>query len=76
MALVRCKEKCGKPVGRGRNYIRYVTPIGYPDTAAMCGIEGCNNPGLVWLDESEDRAYRSGERIFKPHSHAVRIRVE
>ncbi len=74
MALVRC-EKCGKPEGRTRKYIRSVKPYGYPNTAAICGTVGCNNPGLVWLEAYEWKKYQAGERIFSLPTHGVKIKT-
>lgn len=63
MALVRC-ETCGQPKGRTRKYIRERNPIGYPDTAVICGSRSCNNPGKVWLEAYEWRQYQTGTRVF------------
>jgi hypothetical protein len=67
MALVRC-EDCGvKPKGHGRytrNYVRHVLPVGHPHSAIICGKPICMNPGLIWLEDKESRAYNKGERIF------------
>lgn len=62
MALCRCLESHSWPVGRRSNYVSYVLPIGYPDTALVCGL--CLNPGVIWLTESEEAAYHQGNRIF------------
>ena len=74
MALVRYTQ-CGSPRGRTRRYVVAVKPVGYPDTAAICGRSKCGHPGLVWLDESEKVAYDNGERIFEVPNAAVKIRV-
>jgi hypothetical protein len=74
MALVRCK-RCGKPKGRTHRYVLSVEPVGYPDTAAICGLSGCERPGLVWLDEDEKSAYARGQRVFRVPNAAVKIRV-
>lgn len=63
MALVRCRS-CGQPAGRTNSYVKAVEPVGYPETAAVCGLHQCRNPGLIWLDEEDARAYERGERIF------------
>jgi hypothetical protein len=52
-----------------------VEPVGYPDTAAICGLSGCERPGLVWLDEDEKAAYARGQRVFRVPNAAVKIRV-
>ncbi len=74
MALVRCKQ-CGSPKGRTRKYVTFAPPLGYPDTAAICGRAGCERPGVVWLDEQDKKGYDSGQRIFTVPNAAVKIRV-
>ena len=74
MALVRC-ERHGRPQGRSRSYVLSVSPFGYPDTAAICGRAGCEEPGLVWLDEADAARYAAGTRVFAVPNAAVKIRV-
>ncbi|MBN1978533.1 MAG: hypothetical protein JW918_14140 [Anaerolineae bacterium] len=52
-----------------------VKPIGYPETAAICGSAWCEQPGLVWLDEQEKTQYERGQRVFSIPSAAVKIKV-
>lgn len=77
MALARCSTH-GCPKGRGGNIYRHepVKPVGYPETAAMCGRSGCEKPALIWLLENEYVRYEQGERVFDFSSKAVRVRVE
>lgn len=74
MALARCK-RCGKPDGKKRTYVRSVTPLGYPTTAAVCGTAGCEEAALVWLDERDDTEYRLGQRVFEFPNRAMKVRV-
>ena len=74
MALVRC-EGCGRPRRRTRTYVLAVQPVGYPDTAAVCGRSECAQPGLVWLSEEEKVEYDRGQCIFSVPSAAVKIKV-
>jgi hypothetical protein len=74
MALVRC-ERCGRPKGRSHTYVASVKPIGYPETAAICGSAWCEQPGLVWLDKEEKTQYERGQRVFSIPSAAVKIKV-
>lgn len=74
MALVRCRQH--QPQGRKEPYVVNVKPVGYPDTAAICGLQQWENPGLVWLRKAEYEACRSGGTVFEPHTHAVKIRTE
>jgi len=74
MALVRCSH-CGKPEGRTKSYVTSVDPVGYLETAAICGRKGCTHPGKVWLTAEEYRQYQQGERIFSVPNAAVKIKV-
>lgn len=74
MAIVRCVEHL--PEGRKAEYVMSLNPIGYPDTAAVCGREGCEQPGLVWLTEDERLAYVDGQRVFEVKTNAIKVRVE
>ena len=67
MAIVRC-ENCGCPKGKKGNVYsptpRY--PVGHPNSGIVCGTPNCDNPGLVWLLDKEQRAYVAGsQRVFK-----------
>ncbi len=64
MALSRCKIFHSPPIGRTFTYNYYVNPIGYPNTAIICGLPDCEEPGVIWLTQSEESRYRKGIRIF------------
>jgi hypothetical protein len=76
MALVRC-EDCGvKPKGQGkytRDYVRHVLPVGHPHSAIICGKPTCMNPGLIWLEEKESKAYSKGQRIFSLQTATIKV---
>jgi hypothetical protein len=74
MCLSRCSN-CGKPKGKKRNYVGSAYPIGHPNGAVLCGTEGCNFPGIIWLTETEFSKYQRGERIFELPTHTVKVRV-
>ncbi len=76
MALCRCKEKHSNPKGRNENYIASVKPIGYPKTSSVCGRKGCDNPGLIWLTEDENRLYVEGKTVFTYASAVSKVEVE
>ena len=62
MAIVRCVEHI--PEGKDGGYVISIEPVGYPETAAVCGRKECNNPGLVWLKRDEPaRVYRWSTNI-------------
>ena len=74
MALCRCLEEHGYPQGRLENYIAYASPVGYPNTAIVCGR--CDTSGVIWLTASETQAYQNGQRIFEGPNAFTRIRAE
>ena len=74
MALVRC-EHHGRPRGITHTYVRAVHPVGYPNSAAICGRANCRNVGLIWLNEEENTAYDRGERVFSVPNAAVKVKV-
>lgn len=76
MALVRC-EQCGLNLSRTkRSYVDKVKPVGYPETALICGLMKCEKPGLVWLEKHELEDYQKGKRIFRIPSFAAKLKVE
>ena len=76
MALVRCPTH-GNPQGRaGNDYVANAQPVGYPETAAICGRPECNSPGLVWLTREEQIAYARGQRNFALSTNAAKIKVQ
>ena len=75
MGIVRC-QKCGRPTTNvTQPYVASMQPIGYPNTAAICGHKDCRDPGLVWLTNAENIQYQQGERIFRLPTYAIKVRV-
>ncbi len=78
MALVRC-EGCGvQPAGSGpytREYVRAVPPVGYPETALVCGRPHCPHPGMIWLEPDESAAFDGGERVFQLQTNTAKVRA-
>lgn len=75
MALCRC-DSCGVQRNRTRrNYVRSVDPIGYPDTAVICGRPNCTNPARVWLDNNEFTDYQNGVKIFSGSTNVAKFCV-
>ncbi len=66
--LVRCAKHPSK------KYSHSVPPVGYPNTAAICGR--CDNAGMLLLRQGEWQAYLSGQRVFSFNSNVVQIRAE
>jgi hypothetical protein len=73
MAIVRCRRH--QPTGRTRNYVSAKEPVGYPDTALVCGSVSCDEPGLIWLEKLEDAAYEKGQRIFQAFTPSMKMRA-
>jgi hypothetical protein len=73
MALCRCLERHAWPQGRTEPYVAYVHPVGYPETSLVCGL--CDNPGVVWLIDSERIGYASQQRIFDGPNKFARMRA-
>ncbi len=76
MAIARC-ERCGRPRAiKPPDYSEAPKrPVGYPDTALVCGTNGCDNNALVWLKKDEERLYQSGQRVFDLRTNSAKVRV-
>ena len=66
--LVRCKDHPSK------NYSHSVEPVGYPDTAAVCGR--CDQPGRILLNETEWKAYQSGQVVFRFNNNVMAVKAK
>ncbi|MEA1960681.1 MAG: hypothetical protein U9N81_05245 [Bacillota bacterium] len=75
MALCRCLINHGWPKGHKKDYVAYVRPIGYPETALICGRPECNRSGVIWLDEDEAQDYMEGQRVFQGPSHFTKMKA-
>jgi hypothetical protein len=73
MALARCEKH--RPAGNRKNYVVAVGPVGYPNTATICGRPGCEEPALVWLTEAERAEHERGVAIFRFDSNVAKVRV-
>ena len=73
MAIARCDKHT--PMGKTHDYRAYALPIGYPETAAICGRAGCEKPARVWLTKNDHAAFKRGIRVFNIRAHAVKLRV-
>jgi len=72
MALCRCLSHA--PKGRNKAYVRFVEPVGYPDTAMVCKL--CENPAVIWLTIDEVALYEKGFRIFREEASRVGFKAE
>jgi hypothetical protein len=78
MAIVRCQDH----PPRNTNYAIAVKPVGYPETALICGREDSDHSeiGWVYLLPDEYEKYQSGRRVFglwgpDSSSSAAKVRV-
>ena len=75
MALCRCLKH--PPQGRKYRYEYYVLPIGYINTSSICGRIGCNNQGLIWLNQEETNCFNNNRaRIFEFPNAASKVKVQ
>ena len=75
MAIVRCKGH-SPPKEITRHYVQSVNPLGYPATGVICGRQGCEKPGLIWLEAKELKKYQNGETVFSVQTNRVRVKAE
>jgi hypothetical protein len=73
MAIMRCPAHAPKRTTRA--YAGSVEPVGYPDTALVCGSVRCNEPALIWLEAEERGEYDAGKRIFKAFTPSMKVRA-
>ena len=74
LALARC-EKCGRPQGRRKDYTFSHVPVAHPDGGIVCGSADCENPGVIWLTDEEQRRYRAGERVFGFGTNTIKVHL-
>ncbi len=73
MAIMRCKRHT--PKGRIKEYCAAVKPVGYPDTALICGSTHCQEPAFIWLEGPEKASYDRGDRTFKAFTPSMKVRA-
>lgn len=78
MAIVRCQDH----PPRNNNYEIAVKPVGYPDTALICGRDEQDHDeiGWVYLLPEEYEEFQEGKRVFglwgpDSSSSAAKVRV-
>jgi hypothetical protein len=56
-----------RTIPKNTNYEIAVKPVGYPDTALICGrdIDDHTESGWVFLRPEEYEEYQGGERVFR-----------
>ena len=73
MAIARCDKHT--PTGIKHDYRAYALPIGYPETAAICGKMDCEEPARVWLTKADHAAFKRGIRVFNIRTHGKIARI-
>jgi hypothetical protein len=66
--LVRCAKHPSK------SYSYSARPVGYPNTAAICGR--CDQPGMILLNVSEWKAYQAGQIVFSFNNATMQVKAE
>jgi ssDNA-binding Zn-finger/Zn-ribbon topoisomerase 1 len=66
--LVRCENHPSK------DYVHAVEPVGYPETAAVCGR--CEKEGRILLSEKEWRQYLGGQRVFAFKNNTMKVKAK
>ncbi len=74
MALCRCIKHHSPP--KSPKYVAHAYPVGYPDTAVICGRKECHEVAVVWLDDTELTCYQSGQRVFGGPSNMTKMKVD
>lgn len=75
MAIVRCRKHPVRLELATNRYVKMAEPVGYPNTAVICGIRNCEEPGLVWLTDEELGQFTNGNRYFRVKTYTVKVRV-
>lgn len=73
MCIMRCRDH--PPLRAQRAYVNTVEPVGYPETALICGSVKCQKPTLIWLEVDEAHRYQAGERIFRSFTATMTVKA-
>jgi hypothetical protein len=76
MAIVRCDKHIINRRRAKNKYVRRVKPVGYPNTAVICGRKYCKRPGYVWLTDEDIKLIERGKDNLFPHFEMVKIKVQ
>lgn len=64
--------RCGKhPL---KSYSHRASPVGFPNTAAICGR--CDAAGMILLNDAEWAAYQAGQTVFSINNNAMQVKAE
>lgn len=74
MAIMRCPAH--SPKRTTRDYAGSVEPVGYPDTALVCGSARCMEPALIWLERHEMERFDAGERVFAAFTQSMKVKAK
>jgi hypothetical protein len=71
MALCRCDQHSPD----SKKYTNRVAPVGYPNTALVCGNSDCQYSGYIWLIDSEYIKYQNGHKIFSGPTNVAKMKA-
>ena len=75
MAMARCKLHLPENESAPHPYTAFARPIGYPETAVICGRRDCHSPAYLWLTRSEQVQHKAGLRVFMLRGDTAKVRV-
>lgn len=75
MALIRCMDH--PPDTDVYDWTVAINPVGYPETALLCGYRTHTEPvpGVAWLREREYRQFQRGRRVFSLAGSSTQIHL-
>jgi hypothetical protein len=76
MSMARCREHPPQNDRAAAPYTACALPVGYPQTAAICGRGDCRNAALLWLTDAEQETHATGNRIFCLETKSIKVCVQ
>ena len=59
--------RCPKCLAASRSFVEAfrtsAEPVGYPNSALVCGIAGCNELAIIWLRGTDALEYRAQQKV-------------
>jgi hypothetical protein len=74
MTLARCKNHPPQNDRAKHPFTGFTLPLGYPETAALCGRNKCTEPAQLWLTEGEQVEHTNGTRVFDLGNKILKVR--
>jgi hypothetical protein len=77
MVIVRCPNCLTRAPRLSKVFLTLAEPVGYPESAVICGVAGCNEVALVLMQGLDAIEYRGGQRvIFSIANNKAKVRVK